>query len=119
MPNPLPKPIQDAIVAAIQSGMSVADATTEFRVARRTIYYYLRRASLHSGESTRKGARPGPKSRLLAYRRQILRAQDVNPELSMQEICELLKLPVTPSTLSRTLAIWEGEKASTNDQISE
>ena len=46
MPKPLPREVQNAIIAAVESGMPVSEVTVKFGVARRTIYYYLRRARL-------------------------------------------------------------------------
>lgn len=109
MPKPLPREVQNAIIAAVESGMPVSEVTVKFGVARRTIYYYLRRARLLATTPAKPHARRGAKSRLERYRQQILSARKSNPELTMLELRDMLKLPVSPSTLSRTIAMWELE----------
>lgn len=109
MPTPFSKELRQAIVLAIDSGMSVTDAADKFQVARRTIYYYLQRARSQMKTPRAAGASSGPQSSLQNYRKTIFAARDANPDLSMRELCELLNLSVSPSTLSRTLAAWRLE----------
>lgn len=113
MPKPLPNEIQHAIVNAVESGMPVSQAITHFRGARRTIFYYLQKARLHR-DGVRRGTVPGPKSKLTDYRSPILQTLSLQPDISIKELCEQLQLPVTPSTLSRALAMW---KRSVSQQI--
>ncbi len=98
--------LRELIVNSISQGMSISEAVETYQVARRTIYYYLERARFQTKIPRAVRARTGPRSKLENYRKAILAAMEVNPGLSMQEICELLKLPVSPSTLCRTLAAW-------------
>jgi transposase len=105
MPKPKSAQLQEQIVDSINQGMSISEAVETYQVAKRTIYYYLQRAKPIANDAT-PVATSGPKSRLENYEKQILRALQTNPDLTMKELCELLKLPVSPSTLSRTLARW-------------
>lgn len=109
MPRPLPQELKDAILTAIRGGMSISEAVEHFKVARRTIYYYLRHAPARSGDAVLPVSRRGARSRLESYREQILATRQDHPELTMRELIDLLKLPVTESTLSRTLAFWRRE----------
>lgn len=120
MPGPKSPHFRELIVNSINQGMSVAEAVETYQVARRTIYYYLQRARSQTEGPLVVRARTGPRSKLENYRKAILAARNANPGLSMRELCELLKLPVCPSTLSRTLAAWnlavEHEKHEKHDE---
>ena len=105
MPKPNSPQLREQIVEAITGGMSITEAVETFQIARRTVYYYLQRARPVTGADESVAVR-GPRSKLENYRKAILAARNANPGLSMRELCELLKLPVCPSTLSRTLAAW-------------
>lgn len=106
MPKPRSPQLREQIVDSIKQGMSISEAVETYHVARRTIYYYLQRARSQTKAPCAVQARTGPRSKLENYRKAILAARNANPGLSMRELCELLKLPVCPTTLSRTLSAW-------------
>ena len=107
MPGPKSPHVRELIVNSINQGMSVAEVVETYQVARRTVYYYLQRARSQSKAPRVVRARTGPRSKLENYRKAILAARNANPGLSMRELCELLKLPVCTTTLSRTLSAWD------------
>ena len=118
MPKPNSPQLREQIVDAITGGMSIAEAVETFQIARRTVYYYLQRARLVAGADESVAVR-GPKSKLENYKLQILRAQQSSPDLTMKELCELLKLPVSPSTLSRMLQRWRNPQSQTGTRDSQ
>jgi transposase len=105
MPKPRSPQLRELIVNSINQGMSISEAVLTYQTARRTIYYYLQRSKAAPGGVAPVESRSS-RSKLENYREAILAARNANPGLSMRELCELLKLPVCPSTLSRTLAAW-------------
>ena len=105
MPKPRSPQLREQIVDSINQGMSISEAVETYQISRRTIYYYLQRTKSSAGAAAPVANR-GPKSKLENYRGQILRAIQLNPDLTMKELCELLRLPVSPSALSRTLVQW-------------
>jgi transposase len=107
MSKPKSSQLRELIVNSIDQGMSISEAVETYQIARRTVYYYLQRRKASTGAAAPVANR-GPRSKLEDYRGQILRALQSNPDLTVKELCELLKLPVSPSTLSRTLAKWNG-----------
>lgn len=109
MAKPNSSKLREQIVDSIRQGMSIAEAVETYQVARRTIYYYLQRDRLQNKTPRAAGARSGPKSSLQNDRTAILAARQAHPDLSMRELCELLKLTVSPSNLSRTIAAWNLE----------
>lgn len=112
MPKPNSQQLREQIVEAITGGMSITEAVETFRIARRTVYYYLQRARSVTGADESVAVR-GPRSKLENYKLQILRAQQSSPDLTMNELCELLKLPVSRSTLSRMLQRWRNPQSQT------
>ncbi len=108
MPKPRSPQLRELIVNSINQGMSISEAVLTYQTARRTIYYYLQRSKAAPGGVAPVESR-STRSKLENYREVVLRAVQVNPDLTTQELCELLKLPASRSTLSRALTRWNAD----------
>lgn len=106
MAGPRSPQLRERIVNSISQGMSISEAVETYQVARRTIYYYLERVRSPTKTPRAVRGRRGPKSKLEKYREAIISARNANPDLSIRELCELLKLPVSRSALSRAIVAW-------------
>ena len=92
------------ILESLRDGKSVESVALTFGVAKRTVYYLLQQ--LKSEHGTRRKFRIGRRSQLEPFKQQILDLRAASPDFSMREICDALKLPVSPSALIRKLHDW-------------
>lgn len=104
MTRRIPSRVKEQIRESLQSGMSVENVSRAFGVSKRTVYYMLRR--LQDEQGIRRKFRIGRRSKLEPFKQQILELREASPDLSMQEICDALNLPVSASALIRKIHDW-------------
>ena len=94
--------LRKRVIAACESGMSVQDAATVYRITARTIFDWLRRKR-ETGSFAPKTGKPGPRNKLanhLDTLREIIRDQ---PDATLREIRDRLPVRVGIMTISRAL----------------
>lgn len=107
MAKRLPPELKATIRDSLKNGASVESVSQTFGVAERTVYYLLRQLKAEQGVN--RNFRVGRRSQLEPFRQQILDLRAASPDFSMQEICDTLNLPVSPSALIRKLHDWSRE----------
>jgi transposase len=104
MARRLPPELKAKIRDSLENGVSVESVSQMFGVAERTVYYLLRQLKAEQG--VHRIFRVGRRSQLEPFRQQIQDLRATSPDFSMQEICDTLNLPVSPSALIRKLHDW-------------
>ncbi|MDB5347808.1 MAG: transposase [Schlesneria sp.] len=105
MAAPLAMDLRTRVMRDLKGGMTVVDAATKYSVSARTIYHWKTLVRDQGSPEPRRG-RPGRKPKLSNFREQILAVVRENPEITLEDLQQTLRLPVCLSTVWLALKGW-------------